>query len=98
MLVLETRHFLAAAICFRHALEMGSRRTIRKYGSLLVNADYASHLRQIGNEKEKTHLRIMESRDDVVSIYKKAADTLSGMGAFHEAAGARQIIGEIRTG
>ena len=41
ILVLEPRHFPAAAICFRYALEMVSRSTARKYGSLLVNADYA---------------------------------------------------------
>jgi hypothetical protein len=96
ILVLEPRHFLAAAICFRHALEMGSRSTIRKYGSLLMNADYASHLRLIGNEEERDHLRIMDSQEEVVLTYKKAADMLSGMGVFHEAAKARQIIGEIR--
>jgi|MudIll2142460700_1097286.scaffolds.fasta_scaffold35573_2 hypothetical protein len=40
----------------------------------------------------------MESLEEVCLIYKKAADTLSGMGAFHEAARARQIIGELRNG
>lgn len=96
ILVLEPRHFLAAAICFRYALEMGSRSKIRKYGSLLKNADYASHLRLIGNEEERDHLRIMDSQEEVVLTYKKTADMLSGMGVFHEAAKAGQIIGESR--
>ncbi|NJD56623.1 MAG: hypothetical protein FIA94_09505 [Nitrospirae bacterium] len=91
-------HFLAAALCFRYALETGVRSTVRKYGILLVNADYTSHLRQVGNEKEKNLLRVMASREEMIFTYRNAADALSGMGSFREAAKARQIVDALRKG
>jgi hypothetical protein len=97
ILRLDPRHFLAAALCFRYALEAGSRGTVRKYGTLLVNADFASHFRKIENERDTNLLRFMDSREEMVLTYTQAADLLSGMGAFHDAARARQIAAELRS-